>query len=427
MTDFNAMRQQAKQLDFEDPLGEFRAQFTMPESQSGQEPIYLCGNSLGLAPVAAGQRLLAALDDWQRFGVRGHFSGEHPWLGLHREAQQPLAMLCGANEEEVVAMNGLTVNLHLMLATFFRPNGRRRKIVIEASAFPSDRFAVQSQLAWHGLDPETDLIEWPDERDGTLNLQRLSDILRANDGDVALLLLPGVQYYTGQKLNNGQLSELAKRHGAILGLDLAHAIGNVELNLHDDAIDFACWCSYKYLNSGPGAVAGSFVHRAHHDKRDQTRLLGWWGNDETTRFKMAPHYEAAQGADRWQLSNASVFSLAPVLGSLGVFAEAGFERLREKSYKLTNFLERQLIEHFAGDVSIVTPSDPAERGCQLSLVLHRDHDAARQVFKALEDADVIADWREPDAIRVAPVPLYNRFLDLAIFCERLRNALDVDA
>ena len=418
---FPGNRDGARALDAADPLRAFRGEFNFPRERDGRAPVYLCGNSLGLQPKLAVQYVQEELDDWADLGVAGHFESRRPWMPYHRQATARLAALCGAQENEVVAMNSLTVNLHLMMTTFYRPAGRRRKILIESAAFPSDRFAATSQIRLRGFDPADALVEWQ-PRAGTAELDTsdLACILREQGEEIALLLLPGVQYYSGQVLDMPAICRLAREHGCAVGLDLAHAIGNVPLALHDWAPDFAAWCSYKYLNGGPGAIAGAFVHARHLDADGSRQLLGWWGHDEATRFAMAPSFTPAKGAELWQLSNPPIFSLAPVLASLDIFDRAGMDRLREKSIRLTGYLEFLLRRHFAGRIASITPA--GARGCQLSLIVTGDGIDARALFRRLEEQNVVADWREPNVIRVAPAPLYNSFEDVFEFVERLRRA-----
>jgi kynureninase len=411
----------ARELDATDTLRAFREEFNFPLERNGHAPVYLCGNSLGLQPKRAAQYVTEELEDWANLAVDGHFRARRPWLPYHRLATPGLAYLTGALESEVVAMNTLTVNLHLMLTTFYRPQGRRRKVVIESTAFPSDRFAAVSQIRLHGLDPTDTLLEWGPRRDAALHLDDLAALLDAHGDEVALLLLPGVQYLSGEVLDMAAVCRLGRDHGCAVGLDLAHAIGNVPLALHDWGPDFAVWCSYKYLNSGPGAVGGAFVHARHFDGDPGRVLLGWWGHDEATRFEMAPTFRPAPGAELWQLSNPPIFSLAPVLASLEIFGRAGIEMLREKSIRLTAYLDFLLEQHLGGRIRPITPR-PA-RGCQLSLVVEDREIDARSLFRRLETRNVIADWREPNVIRVAPVPLYNGFEDVHRFVERLRAAV----
>jgi kynureninase len=422
---YTATRASAVELDTGDSLKKFREEFNFPTDDRGNSCIYLCGNSLGLQPKRAARFVQEELDDWASFAVEGHFHARRPWLSYHRQATADLALLCGAEEREVVAMNTLTVNLHLLMASFYRPWGTCRKILIESMAFPSDRFAVESQLRFHGYDPESALLEWsPRDGEQELHLDDLQSILNKNRGKIALLLLPGVQYYSGQSLDMAAVCRMAHAAGCNVGLDLAHAIGNVPLRLHDWAPDFAVWCSYKYFNSGPGAVGGAFVHDRHLGSDGSQTLLGWWGNQEATRFRMQPDFEPSDTAELWQLSNPPILSLAPGVASLQLFREAGIKALCNKSERLTGYLEFLLEDAFGDRIVCITP--PAARGCQLSLKVVDPAVNARDVFDRLSAQHVTADWREPDAIRVAPVPMYNSFADVFEFTARLKRAMDGD-
>jgi kynureninase len=412
----------AARLDSDDPLAGFRDQFEFPAERGGREVVYLCGHSLGLQPKLAAQFVREELSEWARRGVEGHFEAERPWVSYHRNATQALAALTGANPSEVVAMNTLTVNLHVLMTSFYRPGNGRRKILIESTAFPSDRYAVASQIRLHGHDPAEDLLEWQPRSDGLLHDDDLAALLEREGERTALLLLPGVQYYSGQVLDMPGICRLARQHGCKVGFDLAHAIGNVALQLHAWGPDFAAWCSYKYLNAGPGAIAGAFVHERHLAPGNIGQLHGWWGNNEATRFEMRNEFDPAPGADHWQLSCPPVLSFAPVLASLEIFAAAGLSRLIEKSRNLTGYLEWLIEKRFAGRIGIITP--PNERGCQLSLAIRDPGIDARRLFRKLTALNVIGDWREPDVIRLAPVPLYNSYGDVFECAERLQQALD---
>lgn len=420
MSSFEASLEYARALDEADKLRRFRDYFNFPVDRDGRRNIYLCGNSLGLQPKLAVKYIEEELAEWADRGVDGHFTGRRPWMPYHREANKGLVHLTGARDNEVVAMNSLTVNLHLMMVTFYRPTQDRYKIVIESTAFPSDRFAVISQIRQRGFDPEDALLEWQPRDDDILYIEDLEALLDAEGDNVALLLLPGVQYYNGQVLDMDGLCRLAREKACVIGLDLAHAIGNVPMQLHDWAPDFAVWCTYKYLNSGPGAVGGAFVHSNHLDADGNEQLLGWWSHDEATRLKMSRKFVPEKGASLWQVSNPAILSLAPQIASLEIFLEAGIEKLRQKSLKLTGFLDFLLKQGFAGRVESITP--PHSRGCQMSLVVRDEGLHARSVLTVLEELNVTADWREPNVIRVAPVPLYNSFEDVYEFTERLRSA-----
>jgi len=403
--------------------GRWRDRFRLPNGPDGQPALYLCGHSLGLQPLNAAEAVQAELERWGQLGVVGHFDGPLAWLSYHRLATTHLAGLTGALEHEVVAMNSLTVNLHLMMASFFRPAGRRRRILIERGSFPSDRHATATQLEWHGLDPTHDLVELAPRRDGLLHEEDIEDYLDRYGEQVALVLWPGVQYATGQLFDLERIARACRRYEIVLGLDLAHAIGNVPLHLHDLGCDFAVWCSYKYLNGGPGAVAGCFVHE-RHAHTELPRLAGWWGHDESSRFRMGPDFSPTPGAEGWQLSNPPILALAALRASLELFSEAGIEPLREASTRLTGYLASQLTERFGDRLHIVTPDRPERRGCQLSVRLTGPRRAARDLFERMEARGVVGDWREPDLIRLAPVPLYNTFDEIDRLLDLFRQLLD---
>ena len=407
----------ARARDGADPLATFRDEFLIPPHRGGEQ-IYLCGNSLGLQPRATRQALIDELDDWRDLGVEAHFRGKHPWMPYHNEVREHLAELVGAQPAEVVAMNSLTVNLHLMMASFYRPTAARNAILIEKNPFPSDRYAVESQIRFHGFDPASSLIELEsDEPNGTISDAAIERALDQHGDRIALVLLPGVQYRTGQVFDLKRITTRARARGCVVGFDLAHSVGNVPVNLHDGGCDFAVWCSYKYLNSGPGAVAGCFVHE-RHARTDRPRFAGWWGHDQATRFRMGPDFVPTPGADGWQLSNPPILALAPLRVSLQIVHRAGLARLREKSIALTGYLETLIREHLANVIDIVTPREPERRGCQLSLRVKGGRESGRALFDYLSEHGIIGDWREPDTIRIAPTPLYNRHID----CLRLVTA-----
>ena len=400
--------------DAADALAPFRDEFVIPP-HGPAEQVYFCGNSLGLQPRATRQALLDELDDWGNLAVEAHFRGRHPWMPYHAEVRTHLADLVGAEPGEVVAMNSLTVNLHLMMVSFYRPTAERPAILIEKHAFPSDRHAVESQIRFHGFDPVTALIEIDgDEPGGTISMQAIERALDQHGRRIALVLWPGVQYLTGQAFDGRAIAGLARARGCNVGFDLAHAVGNVPVDLHDSGADFAVWCSYKYLNSGPGAVAGCFVH-ARHARSGAPRFAGWWGHDQATRFRMGPRHEPTPGADGWQLSNPPILALAPLRVSLEVFHRAGIARLREKSRALTAYLAGLIEQHLAAAIDIVTPRDAGRRGCQLSLRVKGPREAGRSLFDHLNAQGIVVDWREPDVIRAAPTPLYNRHIDCLRF------------
>ena len=411
-------------LDRRDPLAGFAAEFHHPFDADGRKMVYLSGHSLGLQPRSTRAHLERELADWARLGVLGHHQAKHPWIGYHEMLAEPLAELVGARAAEVVAMNSLTVNLHLMMVSFFKPSARRNRVLIEKSAFPSDRYAVVSQLEFHGLDAARHLLE-VEPRPGERAL-RTDDVLSIIDREgahLAMVLLPGVQYLTGQSLDLAPLIAAARRVGANVGLDLAHAVGNTLLELHDWNADFAVWCSYKYLNAGPGAIGGCFVHERHAHRSDLPRFAGWWGQRKSTRFDMGPEFTAIEGAEGWQISNPPILSAAPLLASLDIFERAGIRRLREKSILLTGFMQ-QLIEGLLPEqVEIITPGASEERGCQLSLRIAKPAHEAKRCHDRLTAAGVIGDWREPDILRLAPAPLYNSYGDVFTAVDLLSRAI----
>ncbi len=414
-------RTQALALDAADPLRPFRNEFLVPRHRE-RDQVYFVGNSLGLQPRGARAQVLEVLDKWAGEAVEGHFSGPTAWMNYHGLVREPLARLVGAQPGEVVAMNTLTVNLHLMMASFYRPTRERPAILIEAGAFPSDRHAVESQIRLHGFDPATDLIEvQPDEAAGTLSMDAIAAAIEQHGPRLALVLWPGVQYRTVQAFDLAAITRLAHAQGAVAGLDLAHAVGNLPLSLHDDGADFAVWCHYKYVNAGPGAVAGCFVHE-RHGASNLPRLAGWWGHEAATRFRMAPEFVPSAGAEGWQLSNPPVLALAPLRASLEQFDRAGgMAVLRAKSEKLTGFLD-SLVRRRLGDVlEIITPAEPARRGAQLSLRVAGGRERGRELFDYLRDTGILGDWREPDVIRISPAPLYNRYSDVLRFVEEVER------
>jgi kynureninase len=414
----------ALSLDARDPLACFAQEFHHPYDGSGRRQIYLCGHSLGLQPKSAAQYVEQELADWRRLGVLGHHSAERPWIEYHEHAAAPLAALVGAHETEVVAMNSLTVNLHLMMVSFFRPGNGRNRILIEKSAFPSDRYAVASQLHFHGLDVSEHLIEIePRAGERTLRTDDVVQCIEQQGSALALVLLPSVQYLTGQSLDLVPLIDAARRAGAVVGLDLAHGIGNTVHQLHDWNVDFAVWCSYKYLNAGPGAIGGCFVHERHGHREELPRFAGWWGHHAQSRFQMQQQFKPIAGAQGWQISNPPVLSTAPLLASLDLFQRAGIERLRRKSVLLTGFLQNLIETLLPGQVDIITPNFAEARGCQLSLRIARPAAAAKRCHELLAAAGVVADWREPDVLRLAPIPLYNSYSDVFGAVDALLQAL----
>ena len=419
----------AQQQDAADPLRGFRDEFLIPK-HNGREQAYFCGNSLGLQPKSVRAHVEEVLDKWANEAVEGHFTGQAQWMPYHELVRESLAQIVGAEPSEVVAMNSLTANLHLMLVSFYRPTRERPAILMEAGAFPSDRHALESQVRFHGFDPATDLIELePDDADGTISMAALELAIATHGPRLATIVWPGVQYRTGQAFDLAEIVRLGHAAGAIVGFDLAHAAGNLALQLHDSDADFAVWCHYKYMNAGPGAVAGCFVH-ARHAHSDRPRFAGWWGHDPSTRFRMGPDFVPTPGADGWQLSNPPILALAPLRGSLDLFARASMTALRAKSERLTGYLETLIRERLGDVLQIVTPRDPARRGAQLSLcVLQgrglRGREAGRSLFGFLAQRGVLGDWREPDVIRISPAPLYNTHADVLRFVREVgawRNA-----
>jgi kynureninase len=417
-------REHARDLDARDELRGWRERFELPQGADGAPLVYLCGHSLGAQPKLAQRYVDECMADWRSLAVEGHFDGPRPWMPYHERAAPALARLVGAGPQEVVAMNTLTVNLHLMLASFYRPAGARRALLIERGAFPSDRHAAESQVLFHGGDPARDLIELaPREGEALLRTEDIVAAIERDGARIATIMLPGVQYLTGQRLDLAAVTRVGRAQRCVVGFDLAHSIGNVEIALHDSGADFAVWCHYKYVNAGPGAVGGAFVHARHANRRELPRFAGWWGHDKATRFLMEPEFNAIEGAEGWQLSNPPILAMAPLMASLEHFDEAGMPALRRKSVALTAYLESLLKTRLGTQVTIVTPADPEWRGAALSLRVHASRDRARAVFDGLRKRGVVTDWREPDVIRAAPVPFYNSFDDVWRFVEALSAEL----
>ena len=417
---FSADEDFALQLDAEDPLKDFRDKFHLPLSKKGEPLIYLAGNSLGLMPKSARGLVEQELEDWAGLAVDAHLGAKTPWYSYHETLREPAARLVGAQPNEVICMNSLTVNLHLMMATFYRPTKSRFKILMEDPAFPSDTYAVKSQIVHHGFDPKEGLVlVRPRDGEFTVRQEDIEALLEKQGDEIALVLLAGVNFFTGQLFDIEKITAAAQKRGCVVGIDLAHAIGNVPLTLHDWNVDFAAWCSYKYLNAGPGAVAGAFVHERHATNRDLPRLAGWFGNDPATRFRLhlEPEFIPVASADSWQLSNPPIFSMAPLRASLAVFDEAGgMKMLRAKSIQLTGYLEFLLERAGSDRFTIITPRDKEARGCQLSILAH-EH--PKELHKELEAAGVKCDFREPNVIRAAPTPLYNTFHEMWRFAKIL--------
>lgn len=417
MTD-TLSRTHAIALDAADPLRALRNEFLIPKHKHNEQ-LYFVGNSLGLQPRGARAQVLEVMDKWANEAVEGHFTGASQWMTYHELVREPLARVVGAHPQEVVAMNSLTANLHFMMVSFYRPTAERPAILMEAGAFPSDRHALESQVRFHGFNPDTDLIELEaDEPNGTISMQAIERAIAEHGHRLALILWPGVQYRTGQAFDLGEIVRMGHAAGAVVGFDLAHAVGNVVVRLHDIGADFAVWCHYKYLNSGPGAVAGCFVHERHADT-ERPRFAGWWGHDKGSRFRMGPEFLPTPGAEGWQLSNPPILGLAPLRASLDLFDRAGMEAIRQKSVQLTGFLDA-LIRARVGDVlEIVTPSEPSQRGAQLSLRVAGGRERGRELFEYLASVGTLGDWREPDVIRISPAPLYNRYMDVYRFVEEV--------
>ena len=411
----------AAEMDARDPLARFREQFHIPPASDGSPSVYLCGHSLGLQPKNACAYIDQELEAWAKLGVEAHFHGSHPWMPYHRLLNDNMAGIVGAKPLEVVVMNSLTVNLHLMMVSFYRPTPQRHKIVVEAGAFPSDQYALASQIRFHGFDPRTSLIELtPRPGEASIRREAIDGLLEREGSRIALVLLGGVNYTTGQLFDMEAITRTGQAQGCVVGFDLAHAAGNVPLRMHDWGVDFAVWCNYKYLNGGPGCAGGCYVHERHAQAFDLPRFAGWWGHDQESRFLMRSHFHPMPGAEGWQLSNPSIMSMAPLRASLEIFAAAGIQRLREKSESLTAYLEFMLDQHAPGKFTLLTPREPNRRGAQLSI---RIQQGGRRICDRLLDQGAICDWREPDILRVAPVPLYNTYADVYHFAHRLFRAL----
>ena len=411
----------ANELDKNDPLSNFRKRFHFPKFNSNEPYIYLSGNSLGLQPDTAKQYVIEELEAWKRLGVDAHLEAKRPWLPYHEFLTSFSAEIVGAQDKEVVVMNSLTVNLHLLMASFYRPRGVRKKILIEKQAFPSDRYAVQSQLKFHGNNPKDDLILLEPDDGEFISMSAIMNYLNSYGEEIALVLIGGVNYYTGQAFDMATITDKAQNCGCRVGYDLAHAAGNIKLNLHDWGVDFAAWCGYKYLNGGPGAPSGIFIHERHLGRYDFPRFEGWWGHDKSTRFQMPDNFKPLQTVEAWQLSNPPILSMAALLASLEIFHKAGIKNLRQKSEMLTSYLESLIKSELKKEIEIITPVSPQSRGCQLSLRLLK---SVEETTKQLYKRGVISDWREPDIIRVAPVPLYNSFEDCYNFVQILKDILN---
>lgn len=425
MSQFENSLSFAQSMDTQDPLRTFRDKFLMPDFH--EKPVrYFTGNSLGLQPKTTKDYILRELNDWAKYGVEGHFLAERPWFSYHENLTEKAAKIVGAKPIEVVVTHSLTTNIHLLMVSFYQPKGKRTKLICEAKAFPSDQYALETQVKFHGLNTETDLIEiWPREGEHLIREEDILAKIEEVGDELALVMIGGVNYYTGQLFDMQKITEAAHKVGAYAGFDLAHAAGNINLKLHEWGVDFAAWCTYKYLNSSPGGVSGLFVHERHADNKELPRFAGWWGHDKSTRFLMEPGFKPMKGAEGWQLSNVPVITMAAHLASLDIFEEAGMERIGEKRDKLTAYLE-----FIIDDISIrnegkcsfeiITPRDKSKRGAQLSILAHGQ---GKSLFDALSNEGVVADWREPNVIRVAPAPLYNSFEDVYYFGQLLEKSI----
>ncbi|WP_406683009.1 kynureninase [Seonamhaeicola sp. MEBiC1930] len=422
MSDYKLGLEYAKHQDQNDKLASYRNQFHIPKDKQGNDLIYMTGNSLGLQPKITKTYVNQELEDWAILGVEGHTEAKNPWLPYHELLTESMAKVVGAKPIEVIVMNTLTANLHFMMVSFYKPTKKRYKILIESDAFPSDKYAVESQLRHHGFDDKDGLVLWkPRKGEELLRHEDLESILKEQGEEIALIMIGGVNYYTGQFFDLKRITELGHKHECIVGFDCAHGAGNVQLNLHDSGADFAVWCTYKYLNSGPGSLAGCFVHERHANRKDLNRFTGWWSHNKQTRFNMRDEFDQLPGAEGWQLSNPPILSMAAIRASLDIFNDVGIDKLVEKSKKLTGYFEFLLKKLGEDVIRIITPKNDDERGCQLSIqVINTD----KALHDKLTKSGIISDWREPDVIRCAPVPLYNSFEDIYNLVERLKAILN---
>jgi len=411
----------AQELDKKDSLQVYRSKFYIPTNDAGEELIYFCGNSLGLQPKITKNYIKEVLDDWAKFGVEGHTEAKHPWLPYHEFLTNTMAEIVGAKPIEIVVMNTLTTNLHLLMVSFYQPTEKKYKVVIESDAFPSDKYAVESQVKFHGYQPNDAIIYWkPKKGEELLQIEELQKIVDEQGDEIAMFLIGGVNYYTGQVLDLKKIATIAHQKNIKVGIDLAHGAGNIQPNLHDSNIDFAAWCTYKYLNSGPGSLGALFVHEKYAKHKTLNRFAGWWSHNKQTRFNMRKEYDVLPGAEGWQLSNPPILSMAAIRASLDIFNEVGMKKIREKSNKLTGFLEFLIHKINSDKVKIITPKDKEQRGAQLSIKVKN---ADKSLYKKLTKSGVVSDWREPDVIRVAPVPLYNSFTDVYRFVTILKDLI----
>lgn len=422
MSRFEPHLEFARSLDQKDVLRSYRDAFYIPKDISGKEWLYFTGNSLGLQPKTTKAAIEQELNDWANLGVEGHLNAKNPWIHYHEFLNESMAKIVGAKPIEVVVMNTLTANLHFLMASFYSPTEKQHKILIESDAFPSDRYAVQSQLEFHGYDPKACLIEWtPRAGETLLHLQDLETILDEQGEEIALILIGGVNYYTGQSFDLKKITEMGHAKGCKVGIDLAHGAGNIQPDLHNSGVDFAAWCTYKYLNAGPGSLSGVFVHERYAHDKTLKRFTGWWSQNKNTRFDMRKPLDLIPGAEGWQLSNPPILSMAAIKASLDLFNEVGMDVLRQKSVQLTAYLEYLINNLDHPDVEIISPKDPAQRGCQLSI---RVKNTDQTLHKKLTENQVITDWREPGVIRCAPVPFYNSFEDVFGMVAILKTLLD---
>ena len=421
---FESTLQFAQQLDSNDPLRSFRDLFIIP-SRDSKEQIYFLGNSLGLQPKKTEAAIKEVLNQWAMYGVEGFFQGDKPWLHAHDQLTKTLSAIVGALPAEVVVMNQLTVNLHLMLVSFYKPKGKRNKIICEAKAFPSDQYTFETHIRHHKLNPDDTIVEvYPREGEHTIRTEDILQTIEKHRDEVALVMFSGINYYSGQLFDIPAITDAAHRAGAIAGFDLAHAAGNVDLRLHEWGVDFACWCSYKYLNSGPGAIGAVFIHERHHHDSSLSRFAGWWGYDQATRFKMEKGFKPMKGAEGWQLSTPSFILYASHKTALDIFEQAGWDKIKEKRKLLNDYLWFLLnaVNESASEkiIEFITPRDPAERGCQVSMLMLK---RGREIFDALSKEGVMTDWREPNVIRIAPVPLYNTYEEVWRFADILKKII----
>ena len=422
MINFKPGIEYAKDQDLHDPIAHCRKKFHIPKNSEGDEWLYFTGNSLGLQPKETKNHIKQELDDWANLGVEGHFEAKNPWMPYHEFLTKTMAQIVGAKPIEVVIMNTLTTNLHLLMVSFYQPTKLKHKILIESDAFPSDRYAVETQLKFHGFEPSDSLIEWsPRKGEALLNIEDLESILESQGEEIALLLVGGVNYYTGQYLDLKKIGQLGHAKGCKVGIDLAHGVGNIQPNLHESGVDFAAWCTYKYMNSGPGSLGGIFVHERYANDQTLKRFAGWWSQNKEIRFDMRQPLDITPGAEGWQLSNPPILSMAAIKASLELFNEVGMNALIKKSRLLTGYLEYLILKLNNEDISIITPRDPKQRGCQLSIQVKN---ANKSLHTKLTEAHVITDWRTPDVIRCAPVPFYNSFEDVYKMVEKLKNILN---